>query len=459
MNLVLSGPSGAGKGTITELLLNSDGFKKFTTCTTREPREGEKNGFDYFFMTEKQFQDYLDKGEMFNVKEYGGYRYGSFERDMDNIATDSIVIFQLTPDRGLEMKRKNPNTCLILILPPSASDLNIRRKNRSTKRINDDLINLEVAKHYDYVIINDDIKTCVLEVLGCLKRFSTQTQSYADIREKNIQLIKNFIIDLKKSNLTSQVENTFSGKVAENWDSKARFVVYHGTKNPIVNEVMSNIKNGMKVADIGCGTGKLIEKMDKKTNNCEFIGIDISDDMITNAQKRILTGHNEAIFINRDFMIYDFESKFDIIIFSYVLHHLSNPVEALKKAKKILAPDGRILFSVPGSDYLKETFYSNELAGRFSLSETDDIVDMAGLYPISACRNRFSMTFNTYEMFLQYLKSIGTYQKINDYSDGKWSEDFNSKIMSRFNTTDFITGEYLTYNCVKKENVLTRRLK
>ena len=52
MNIVLSGPSGTGKGTLTEMLLKNPEFKKFTTCTTRKPRDGEKNGFDYYFIDE-----------------------------------------------------------------------------------------------------------------------------------------------------------------------------------------------------------------------------------------------------------------------------------------------------------------------------------------------------------------------------------------------------------------------
>ncbi len=456
MNLVLSGPSGSGKGTITELLLHDRRFKKFITCTTRNPREGEKNGIDYYFLSEEQFQDYVNKGEIFNIKEYGGYHYGSFEENIDDIKTDSIMIFQLTPDRGLEMKRNNPNTCLILLLPPSAKELNTRRKNRSSKRIDDDILNLEIAKKYDFVIINDNLKTAVLEVLNCINQFNNKQGAYNGITNKE-ELIDKFIMDLKTTNLSSKVERVFSGKVAEEWDNKSRFVTYHGIKNPIVNEVMLSINDGMRIADIGCGTGKLISKMDKNVNNCEFTGVDISDNMITGAQQRILTGNNKAIFINRDFMQYDFDKQFDIIIFSYVLHHMSNPVDALKKARELLATDGKILFSVPGKDYLKETFFPEELTGRFNMAEMDDIVSKAGLYSLSSCRNRFLMTFNTYEMYIQYLKSIGTYQKIIGYSNDTWNVELNEKIMSRFNNNDYITGEYLTYNCVDKSKVLTRR--
>ncbi|UKI27496.1 MAG: class I SAM-dependent methyltransferase [Bacilli bacterium] len=78
-----------------------------------------------------------------------------------------------------------------------------------------------------------------------------------------------------------------------------------------------------------------------------------------------------------------------MIIFSYVLHHVKDPVLALKRARSLLTNDGKILFSVPGKNYLSETFLPNDLNGRFSLEEMDKIVESAGLYPLSACRNNF----------------------------------------------------------------------
>ena len=72
MNIVLSGPSGSGKGTLTEVLMKIRGYQKFTTCTTRKPREHEKSGFDYYFLTLDKFLEYLNNGLMHNVREYGG---------------------------------------------------------------------------------------------------------------------------------------------------------------------------------------------------------------------------------------------------------------------------------------------------------------------------------------------------------------------------------------------------
>lgn len=104
-----------------------------------------------------------------------------------------------------------------------------------------------------------------------------------------------------------------------------------------------------------------IGKIDKTFKGCEITGFDISDEMILNAQSKIFSEKNKTAFINKDFINLGFNDSFDIIIFNYVLYHLNDPVLALNKARELLTDNGKILFSVLGIDYLKETFMPQDL--------------------------------------------------------------------------------------------------
>lgn len=456
MNVVFSGPSGAGKGTLTEMFLKDNNFRKFTTCTTRKPREGEKDGFDYYFYDKETFLEKVKAQEMFNVKEYGGNYYGSLEEDMDNIRTMKNIIFQITPDRALEMKEKNSNTCMILIIPSTAKSLINRRKDRSAERIKNDIQNLEIAKNFDYVIVNDNIEQAYENIKLCIHHFMYGGKCEFLIKN-NIVLIDNLIKELNASIEEKGVEKVFNNDIAKKWDQKAEYVTYYGIKNPITEEVLSSVSDGLKIVDIGCGTGKILQKLDNKYLNCSLTGLDISSDMISVAQNRTFTGRNNITLVNNDFMKYDFKDYYDVIVFSYVLHHMDDPIEALKKARDMLTDRGKILFSVPGKAYLSEVFNDDKAIGRFSVEEMDDIVMSAGLYPLKTSRNRFMMSFNSYEMFLKYLQSIGTYQKIMGYSNQSWSKEFTDEVLRKFDSTEFITGEYLTYNCENLQKKLVRK--
>ena len=83
MNIVLSGPSGSGKGALTELLIKDNTFKKFITCTTRKPREYERNGFDYYFLDEKTFINYVNSDEIHNVKKQCHRRCRSINHNIE----------------------------------------------------------------------------------------------------------------------------------------------------------------------------------------------------------------------------------------------------------------------------------------------------------------------------------------------------------------------------------------
>ena len=213
----------------------------------------------------------------------------------------------------------------------------------------------------------------------------------------------------------------------------------------------------MAIADIGCGTGKLLSSIDKLVINSKLIGLDLSRGMIDEANKRIITGKNNVSFINGDFSIYKFSDMFNIIIFSYVLHHINDPKSALIKARSLLMKEGKIIFSIPGISYLSEIFDDDAVVGRYDFKEIDEMIDSSGLFPLISTRNCFKMEFANFETFINYLKSIGTYQKVIGYSSNAWDKQFLERIYGKYEKNKYISGEYLTYTCVDKEKMLIKK--
>lgn len=112
------------------------------------------------------------------------------------------------------------------------------------------------------------------------------------------ELISKFILELNMSlSNSSGVEQVFNGEIAKRWDEKAKYVTYYGIKNPIKSEIMSSIHDGISVADIGCGAGKIIQRIDKNVSDCKLTGLDISHDMISvEEQKQFIDTYIRHIY-------------------------------------------------------------------------------------------------------------------------------------------------------------------
>jgi ubiquinone/menaquinone biosynthesis C-methylase UbiE len=260
--------------------------------------------------------------------------------------------------------------------------------------------------------------------------------------------------DLKE--VAYKMNKTFDAKVSSKWDNKEEYVSYYGYPNPITKLVLDKSQNKISIIDIGCGTGKLIEEIDKKVEKSNIVGLDISRSMIMNAKQKEYTGRNNIEYICEDFLDVKLH-LFDLVIMKNFLHHTINPEEYLRKAVSILKDNGELIFSVPSLNYLKELFLPKELNGRFNVNELNKILSHVGLFPLSVNINRVAMTYSSYEACIEYLKSIGTYAKIIDYADGDWNKHFDELVHHRFNRHSYITGEYLTYDCINKNNVLVKR--
>ena len=167
---VVSGFSGAGKGTLMkELLKRYDNYALSVSATTRQPREGEKDGEDYFFVSREYFQQMIEEGRLVEYAQYVNHYYGT-PRDYveKKMAEGKDVILEIEIQGALKVKKRFPDALLIFVTPPSAQELRRRLVGRGTETIEVIGARLRRAAEeasgmeaYDYLLINDEIDACV----------------------------------------------------------------------------------------------------------------------------------------------------------------------------------------------------------------------------------------------------------------------------------------------------------
>lgn len=170
MLAVVSGFSGAGKGTLMkELLKRYDNYALSISATTRNPREGEMDGREYFFVTEENFRDMIEKDALIEYAQYVKHFYGTpKEYVLNQMKKGKDVILEIEIQGALKIKERFPETILIFVMPPSAEELKRRLIGRGTEsmevinaRLRRALEEAEGMEAYDYILINDKIETCV----------------------------------------------------------------------------------------------------------------------------------------------------------------------------------------------------------------------------------------------------------------------------------------------------------
>ena len=171
--VVVSGFSGAGKGTLMkELLKRYDNYALSVSATTRQPREGEKDGEDYFFVNREYFQQMIEDGRLVEYAQYVNHYYGT-PRDYveKKMAEGKDVILEIEIQGALKVKERFPDTLLLFVTPPSAKELRRRLVGRGTETM--EVIESRLARaveeseymdQYDYLVINDDLDVCVSEM-------------------------------------------------------------------------------------------------------------------------------------------------------------------------------------------------------------------------------------------------------------------------------------------------------
>ena len=172
--IVITGPSGVGKGTVVKNILEKDkNIWLSISATTRKPRNGEEHGKDYYFLTKKNFKEMI-KNEMFlEWAEFAGNYYGTPQNIIkDKIKDGYKVILEIEVEGACQVRSKFPNIISIFLLPPNKKELEKRIRNRGTDSEKSILNRLEradfemsSAKDFDYVLKNNEIDKTVDDIL------------------------------------------------------------------------------------------------------------------------------------------------------------------------------------------------------------------------------------------------------------------------------------------------------
>lgn len=171
--IVVSGFSGAGKGTLMKKLMQTyDNYALSVSMTTRQPREGEQNGIDYFFATREEFEQTIAEEGLIEYACYCGNYYGTPREYVEKqLALGKDVILEIEIQGALKIKEKFPEALLLFVTPPSAKELKRRLVGRGTeteevidKRLARATEESEGIEAYDYLVINDDLEECVQEI-------------------------------------------------------------------------------------------------------------------------------------------------------------------------------------------------------------------------------------------------------------------------------------------------------
>lgn len=174
MLVILSGPAGSGKDTVIAELFKSDiDITKSVSMTTRAPREGEVDGVDYIFVSEEDFLDAVEDGELLEYARYGINYYGTPKGPVDKWLDDGHkVILKIDVEGAGNIRKMYPDAVSIFIMPPTMEILEKRLRNRGSEEEEDVLRRLRIAvreiercrEEYDYVVINDDLKDAVDDI-------------------------------------------------------------------------------------------------------------------------------------------------------------------------------------------------------------------------------------------------------------------------------------------------------
>lgn len=184
--MVISGPSGVGKGTIRKALFEipDNNFIYSVSMTTRKPREGEVDGVDYFFVTREEFEERIKNNGFLEYAEFVGEYYGTpidyIEKQMDS---GKEVIVEIEVQGALQVREKIPEAVFLFIVPPSKKSLLDRLRRRGTdtpekiqKRVAKAEREFGLAYKYDYIVVNDEVANAADRIYAIIRAEHAKTE-------------------------------------------------------------------------------------------------------------------------------------------------------------------------------------------------------------------------------------------------------------------------------------------
>ncbi len=188
--IVVSGPSGAGKGTVCSAFLREHKDVAYSvSATTRAPRDGEEDGVNYYFLAREEFERMIDRGELLEWAEVYGNYYGTpLKKIEERLARGEDILLEIDTQGALNVQKKFPDGVYVFILPPSLEELDRRLRSRGTdseeavsRRLAAAAGEIAVAKEYAYVIVNDKVETAVRTLSAIVAAERVRTKNNLDI--------------------------------------------------------------------------------------------------------------------------------------------------------------------------------------------------------------------------------------------------------------------------------------
>lgn len=195
--VIISGFSGVGKGTVSKALVKEYGYSLSISATTRQPREGERDGVEYYFKSENDFLNLVDYNGFIEYARYVDHYYGTPRKFVeDELEQGHVVILEIEVQGAMKIKEQYPDAVLVFITAPSAQDLKERLTGRGTealevidKRMKRAREEAESMSLYEYIVCNENnkLEECMAQIHSIIE----STSCRVTVQEDFISMIKN----------------------------------------------------------------------------------------------------------------------------------------------------------------------------------------------------------------------------------------------------------------------------